>query len=276
MPENGQDAFSTASPVTQPWQDGPLRPAIGFARDLPEGDMVATHRHAYGQLLYSSDGVLRVATPGGTWVVPPDRAVWIPPMAEHEVLSLTPAGLRNIYVLPRAARAMPGECRVVEVSRLMRELIMSVIDLPRDYPEDGAAGRLVQVMLDQVADAPAVGLHLPMPEEQRLRAVADSLIADPADPRTLDDWARSAGASARTLARLFEAETGLTFGDWRRQLRLHAALTMLAAGEPVTSVALAVGYESPSAFIAMFRAAMGETPGAFAKRGPGTHARRKM
>lgn len=264
MPKYGHDTNSI--PTTRPWRDGPPRPAIGFSRDMAEGETIGSHRHDYGQLLYSAEGVMRVVTPAGTWLVPSNRAVWIPPAAEHEVSSVTPAKLRNVYVFPDLAPDMPGDCRVFDASRLMRELVMAVIDLPRDYAVDGPDGRVARVLLDQVQAAPVADLHLPMPGDRRLRTVVDALIAQPGDGRTLEDWATRAGASARTLARLFEAETGLSFGEWRRRLRLHAALARLAAGEQVTTVALDVGYDSPSAFIAMFRDAMGETPGAFLKR----------
>ncbi len=254
------DTADADVPVRRPWGEGPARPVLSLVRDIVRDEVINRHRHDFAQLLYASSGLMRVQTPVGAWTVPPHRAVWIPPNMVHQVFCVGAVAMRNIYVAPDAAADMPGDCRVIAVTGLLRELILAAVALPRDYRLEGAEGRLVSVLLDQIASAPAAGLHLPMPEDRRLRVVTDGLIADPADERPLAAWAREAGASARTLARLFQAETGLSFRAWRQQLRLHEALSRLAAGEPVTSVAYAVGYDSPSAFIAMFRRAMGATP----------------
>lgn len=246
--------------MRRPWADGPRRSVIGLARDLSPGEEVVRHRHDYAQLLFASTGLMRVWTPVGAWAVPPQRAVWIPAGLAHEVACVGDVAMRNIYVEQDAVGGLPGSCRVIAVPPLLRELILAAVALPRDYAVAGADGRLAQVLLDQIAASPEAPLHLPLPRDRRLRAVTDGLAADPSDGRDLAGWARTAGASARTLARLFVAETGLSFGAWRRQLRLHEALARLAAGASVTQVAYAVGYESPSAFIAMFRAETGATP----------------
>ncbi len=255
------DGKPADAPLRRPWRDGPDRPVVSVARDLVPDEIVGLHRHDYAQLLYASSGLMRVQTPVGAWVVPPQRAVWIPPGLAHQVGPIGAVAMRNIYVAPQPAAGVMAECRVISVSPLLRELILAVVALPRDYRLDSPDGRLMRVLLDQIAAARTTALHLPLPRDRRLRAVTDALIADPADRRGLEDWAKAAGASARTLARLFLAETGLSFRDWRRQLRLHEALARLAMGDSVTAVAYAVGYDSPSAFIAMFRRAMGETPG---------------
>jgi len=209
---------------------------------------------------------MRVRTPLGSWVVPPQRAVWIPSGVEHEVACLGDLAMRNVYVHSRAAPAARDACCVLSVSPLLRELVVSTADLAAPYGAAGEASRLVAVLLDQIAAAPSIELRLPIPRDRRLRYVTDALAADPADRRTLEDWAGAAGASARTLARLFQSETGLSFRAWRQQVRLHEALARLATGEPVTGVAYAVGYDSPSAFIAMFRHATGETPSRYVGR----------
>lgn len=266
--ETWPEFADTAAHLRRPWADGPARPVLWATRDTALDEEIDGHRHEHAQLLYASSGLMRVRTPVGAWVVPPQRAVWFPPGLMHAVTCVGPVSLRNIYVTASVDAPMASDCRVIAVSPLLRELILAVVALPRDYATDGSAGRLVGVLLDQIAAAPAAGLHLPLPRDRRLRVVTDALIADPADGLALDHWARRAGASARTLARIFHAETGLSFGAWRRQLRLHEALARLALGEDVTGVAFAVGYDSPSAFIAMFRAAMGSTPSRyFAKTG---------
>jgi AraC-like DNA-binding protein len=146
-------------------------------------------------------------------------------------------------------------------------LIARVVTLPPEYPETGAEARMVAVLADELAHLPAAPLDLPLPRDRRALAVADALIIDPADGREIGDWGRAVGASGRTLARLFQAETGLSFGRWRQQRRLLAALERLAAGEAVTAIALDLGYASPSAFIAMFRRTLGAPPTKYLKEG---------
>ncbi len=255
MSKNGQIHQDTAG---RPLPDS-QHPIVGYARDYPEGHVVAWHSHAPAQLLYAASGLLRVETDAGLWVVPPHRAVWIPAGMLHQVRIARAVEMRTLYVQAELP-GLSGECRVVAVSSLLRELIVTFAVLPPDYPPGGPVGRLAAVILDQLR-APAFDpLHLPLPRDPRLRRVAARLFADPSDRRPLRAWADTVGASARTLARLFEAETGMGFAAWRQQLRLHEALARLTAGEAVTGVAFAVGYDSPSAFIAMFRKALGASP----------------
>jgi AraC-like DNA-binding protein len=241
------------------------RPVVGFARDHRRGEVVDWHHHDHAQLVYAASGLMRVDTLRGVWVVPPQRAVWVPAGIEHRIRHITATEWRSLYVV-EGQPGLPDDLRVIAVSPLLRELIRTVTGLPADYPAEGPEARLIAVLLDLLRAPALPELHLPLPRDRRLQVVSESLLENPGDPRCLDDWARQAGASARTLARLFVAETGLGFQEWRRQLRLHAALARLAGGEPVTSVAYAVGYDSPSAFIAMFRKATGESPGHFLKR----------
>lgn len=256
----------TLAPSHQVRPRWPGRPVIAFWRDLDDGDVIERHVHDHAQFLYAISGVMRVRTPLGSWVVPPQRAVWIPSGIEHEVACLGDLAMRNVYIHSRAAPAARDACCVLSVSPLLRELVLSTVDLGAPFGATGEAARLVAVLLDQIAAAPSIELRLPIPRDRRLRYVTDALAADPADRRTLEDWARAAGASARTLARLFQSETGLSFRAWRQQVRLHEALARLATGEPVTGVAYAVGYDSPSAFIAMFRQVTGETPSRYVAR----------
>jgi AraC-like DNA-binding protein len=203
---------------------------------------------------------MTVTTADGAFVVPPQRAVWMPGGREHQIDARGPVAMRTIYVEPGAAPGLPKQVCVLHVTPLLRELILAAVKAPQPYEPESPESRLMAVILDEIRVLPVAPLALPMPRDQRLRRVTDTLRADPADGRGLETWAREAGASARTLARLFHAETGMSFGAWRQQMRLLRALEKLAAGEAVTTVALDLGYDSPSAFTAMFRRNLGAAP----------------
>jgi len=231
---------------------------VALSNDYPPGHRIAPHSHRRAQLIFASQGVMTVTTQAGAFVVPVQRAVWMPAGVIHRVESRGAYSMRTLLI--RDAAGLPDRVFVVTVAPLLRAVILALMDSPRDYPPDGPEARLAAVALDLIAALPVAPLHLPMPSDPRLRSLASRLVADPADNRSLEDWARDAAASARTLARLFSAETGMTFRAWRRQARLLRALEMMAAGQSITTVAFDVGYESPSAFTAMFRRALGVTP----------------
>lgn len=242
-------------------------PAAVVANDYPAGHLTDWHQHRRAQLVYAERGVMAVTTVAGVWVIPPERAVWVPPGTPHRVEMRTDVRMRSVFVRPRWAERLPPQPGVVAVAPLLRELIRTAAALPEDYPDDGPDARLMAVLLDRLQTLPTQPLHLPMPQAARLRPLVDALVEDPGDRRGLDDWAREAGASARTLARLFQRDCGMAFGAWRQQLRLLRALEWLALGRPVTQVALDLGYDSPSAFTAMFRRAMGMPPGRYVRAG---------
>lgn len=221
------------------------------------------HKHFRAQLVYASEGVLTVATAGGTWVVPPQQAVWVPAGTLHEVTTQGLASMRFLYLHPQAAAGLSPSCYVLAVSELLRALILRTLDFPKNYGPDGPEARIVEVILDELRASRPEPLHLPMPDDPRLKVITAALIEQPALDGTLGQWARRAGASERTLARLFLKETGMTFGAWRQRLRLLTAVARLGEGAPVTSVAYDLGYDSPSAFIAMFRKNLGRTPGRY-------------
>jgi AraC-like DNA-binding protein len=206
---------------------------------------------------------MTVQTDNGTWVVPSHRAVWIPAGVGHSILMSGHVSMRTLYIVPDLAQQMPDRCCVVVVGPLLRELILYATangPLRRDVPEHL---RLAAVLRDQLRVVPSAPLELPMPRDVRAAEVAERLRNEPADNSPVDAIARTAGASRRTLERIFRKETGMSFGEWRQQARLLYALRLLARGEPVTSTALEVGYESTSAFIAAFSKALGTTPGRY-------------
>jgi AraC-like DNA-binding protein len=239
------------------------RPIGAMAKDFPDGFFIAPHAHRRSQLIHASTGVMRVRTPQGAWVVPPHRAVWVPADVVHDVRMAGAVAMRTLYIVPDAVAALPRECCVVAVSPLLRELILRASAAPLLYDEAGPDGRIMALILDELRALPVLPLNLPMPQEARLAKICRAILDDPANPLTLHAWGRRVGASSRTMARLFLREAGMTFGRWRQQARLLEALSRLAQGQSVTTIALDLGYDSPSAFTFMFRRALGRTPSAY-------------
>lgn len=242
------------------------RPVFGHASALPNRAISKSHSHAWGQLSYAIQGVIEVSAPAAHYVAPPTFAVWIPAGMPHGVRCSGGATLRSLYVDPAAIPLPPSYCRVLEVTPLLRELISEFSKAPVEYDENGATGRLVKVLLDQLACAPNVALMLPWPTDQRLRTICEEMQANLESRLNLVDCARLLGLSERTISRLFLQQTGLTFRLWRQRLRLLCALPLLEQEDRVTDVAIACGYDSMSSFIAAFRDQMGITPGEYLSR----------
>lgn len=203
---------------------------------------------------------MSVMTRDGAFVVPPQRAVWLPGGLEHEVFYGMPVSLRTLYIEPDSHPDLPSQCRVIEVSDLLRSLILAAVELPAEYDVEGREGRIMALLLDEIAEMPTVPLHAPMPSDERLARICRAMFTDPESDQRLDDIASAVGVSRRTVTRLFRRETGMSFVAWRQHVRLLEAISRLALGRPVTSVALDIGYRSPSSFIAMFRRTFGVTP----------------
>lgn len=231
-----------------------------LAHDYPAGHVVPSHFHDRDQLVYASRGVMTVRTRDGTWVVPTHRAVWIPAEVPHTITMSGAVAMRTLYLKPHLARALPRDCCVVNISALLKELILHTCDLGALDRSSPRQGHLIHVIVNQLGDLRVVPLQLPNPSDPRALRVANLLQSNPGDRRTLRDLCRSAGASKRTLERLFQEDLGMTFGKWRQQLRLMQAMRLLAEGAKVTESALESGYSTPSAFISMFRKTLGTTP----------------
>lgn len=229
------------------------------------GDRIPAHTHGWGQLLYARSGLMTADTMQGTWVIPPHRAVWIPPHIEHEVRFLRKTNLNNLYLSSEAPVDLPAQCCMVGVSPLLRELIREASSFPVLYDETGGPGRLISVLLDQIGNMQLAPIHLPWPTDKQLQIITDHLRTRPSENLTLEQWANNIGASSRTLNRKFRQQTGMTFGEWRQQARLLSALVQLAENTPVSLVADHLGYASQSAFISMFRRATGQTPAQYFK-----------
>ena len=257
------------SELAAEWADPDLVPrpvlSIGAAADnTGQRHEIDFHSHRKGELLLLIRGVLTCEVEGGFWIVPPQGAMWIPGGIAHKV---TGTGEMEGYVVlidPAAAPNLPARCCSVSTTPLLRELVIRAATLPALYAEDGVDARLTTLLVDEIAAAPTGHLHLPMPADPRLRKIVDMITDDPADRGTTQSWARRAGLSERTMARLLAKETGMSFGRWRQQLQLMLAVKWLGTGSSVQQVAERLGYESSGNFVTMFRKAMGTTPGRYA------------
>ena len=229
---------------------------------MPGGTLYRWHVHEEHQLAWAASGVLTVLTEGATWVLPPTRALWIPATLPHETGATASATMRSVYVPVGLSPVNWTTPTPVAASPLLAELIGYLSgSLTQTQRAHGEA-----LLADLLQPVPVTTLDVPFPAGPLAAKIAEGLRANPADQRTLADWGRAVGASERTLARAFTAQTRMTFGRWRTLLRLQAALPMLAAGEPVGRVARQVGYETPSAFVAAFRRETGLTPAAYFAR----------
>lgn len=234
-----------------------------LAYEYKHGHHITRHAHRSHQLVYASAGAMTVRTDAGVFVVPPSRAVWVPAGVQHAIDISGPVSMRTLYVSPELWPRAPKPCRVLEVSPLLRALIVDVVaraGLDRKRARDA---RLIGVLLDLVREGSALALHIPTPKDPRAIRVAQRVQAEPGAQHPLSALSQGSGASPRTIERLFRAEVGISFGQWRRQVRLLHGLQRLAAGDKVTAAAFDAGYASVSAFISAFRQHFGETPGSY-------------
>lgn len=227
---------------------------------LSSGQWISPHSHTHHQLAWTRSGVLSVAVDDAYWVLPPTRALWLPAGVVHRTGATRDALLCSLYLNPVRCTLDWTEPTAVGVDGLLAHLIAY---LAREDLADDARLRAEAVVLDLLHPLPTLPIDVPLPVDERVRAVANTLLADPSDSRSLEAHARSIGVSRRTLTRLFVRDTGLSFDRWRTHMRLRAALSLLAEGRPVSQVAHTVGYATPSAFLAAFRRTVGTSPGRY-------------
>lgn len=262
------EKLTKLDPITLGFQINPDLPVIPLAMEVEKAGCAAPHAHPRGQIIYAERGVMRVICKSGIWIVPPSQAVWAPPDMEHEVYFPGQVSLRNLFVDPSTLSGMPKTCTVFKVSPLMRELISRAMQIGTAYLRGSPGWRLMQVLLDELRQAEPSPLHLPLARDPRIMRVIEALLKNPGDTRDLNAWGHVAGASPRTLARLFTSETGLTFGTWKKKLHLQQTIDRLSTGESVTCIAFDLGYQSLSAFIEMFRKSLGVSPGQYLRKLP--------
>ena len=245
------------------FDDADTRLVVARRGAQDEARVTAAHRHGRGQLFGADTGLVTVGTRHGQWVVPATHAVWVPPHEEHAMRSHGPFSGWSLYVAESACAALPAQARTLKTSALLRAAVDRAASWP-DAPLDETQTRLAGVVLDEIAASRDDGFGLPMPLDARLLRVTRQLAATPGDRRSLDEWAALAAVSPRTLSRRFVEETGFSFSQWRQRARLMRAVELLVADQAVTTVALDMGYEDVSAFIAAFRRMFGVTPARFA------------
>ncbi len=224
------------------------------------GHRIESHAHQWGQLIYAAQGVMRVTLQDTFWIVPPARAVWAPPGVHHEIHARGDYSMRTLYVAPEISDRLPQVGRALQVTPLLRELVLRIVKIGMLQDDQALHGGLVQVLLDELTHAQTLPASLILPQDRRALAVAERLQKDPSNRLELAQIADGCGASPRTLQRLFRDQTGLRFTEWRRRLRLMHAMELLSGGASVTVAGLEAGYESTSAFVAAFRREMGFTP----------------
>jgi AraC-like DNA-binding protein/quercetin dioxygenase-like cupin family protein len=236
------------------------RPVAAMTATYPNESTSTRHAHRRDQFILQITGVTAMMTERGHFVVPPGHGLWIPAGVVHQSRAWGEVEAQTIYVTPDRAREASDTCRLIRASSLVEALMDEAVRMPEIYDQTGRDGKLVEFLLTEIARMPEVTLHVQVPPDPRLAAICKAVLGDPSSALTLDDWADKCSLSRRTLTRLFRRETGQSFSAWRQRVRLLEALARLGAGEAVTCVALDVGYDSPSAFAAMFKRELGAAP----------------
>jgi AraC-like DNA-binding protein/mannose-6-phosphate isomerase-like protein (cupin superfamily) len=241
------------------YQNLPVAVAV-MQRHFPSNWTIPPHCHRRDQLLFAAVGTMRVRTETHSWLVPPQRAVYMPASVVHSVSIRAPLEMRTLYIEPESHPQLPNECVVITASPLLQELIKALLELPPVYDPDGRGGWLGRLILEEVCRGKALDLSIPMPTDPRLLRVCEAVIRDPGNQASLAAHCDIAGASERTLARLAQRQLGMSFSMWRQHVRFHYALEDLARGQAVAKVARDCGYASVSAFTAAFRKSLGHPP----------------
>lgn len=263
-PQSTKAAWNTVKVAKRP--PTLARPIQASVSEMPPMHRVSTHQHPWGQLAYASRGILKITIPNGSFIVPPQQAMWLPPGTPHEVSTRYGASFRSLYIADDWAQELPEQPQTLRVDNLLKELILTAAQWPQNYTLSATNTRLLQVLVDRIAGASRTPLYLPMPSDKRLKPIVNHLSSNPANNQTLIQWATEVGACSRTLNRLFNRETGMGFNQWRQQLRLLYSLELIENGHNITSVALDLGYDSSSAFITMFKKQLGQSPKQYVKQ----------
>jgi AraC-like DNA-binding protein len=236
------------------------RPVATLADSFDQGAVIPPHSHERAQLIFALQGTMTVQAAGGLWILPPSHALWVPPGVVHQIRMGGRVEMRTLYIQPQHAASGRHECQVLFVSPLLRELIVRAMELPALYDERGMEGRLMRLILDEIALLPPQPLGLRLPRDARLLRLCEHVLRELSTADSIGRLGASVGLSERSVIRLFPKETGLSFRRWHKQARLLKAFELFDHGQSVTRVALELGYSGPSAFAKMFRRTMGKAP----------------
>ena len=242
------------------------RAVSALASSYPRGHVIASHRHPRAQLIFAVEGAMSVRAAGSMWTVPATHALWMPAGVDHEIQMASAVEMRSLYLDPKRLRNSPSQCQVFFVTPLLRELIVAAMDVSPLYDERGRDGRLMQLIVDELARLVPRPLGLRMPADPRLARLCERVLEDLSSSASIAERAGQVGLSERSVIRLFPRETGLSFGRWQQQARLLRAFALFDQGASVTRVALELGYASPAAFTKMFRRLLGASPRALRER----------
>jgi AraC-like DNA-binding protein len=246
----------------------PTRAVVARPTSYPHRHRIPPHWHDRAQFIFAVEGTMTVRIPRRAWIVPPSRALWVPSHTVHEIQMFGIVEMRSLYVDNAAAAGMPSSCVVLNVTPLLRELVLRAVALPKSYDEQGDDGLVMRLLLAEIRRLPRCALDLPLPGSADLAQLCERILADLSRKRRAVEDAKEMSTSTRTLYRRFLKETGITFARWKQQARLLESIRRLAQGAPVTTVAMDLGYDSASAFSTMFRRALGIAPRAFVGPAP--------
>jgi AraC-like DNA-binding protein/mannose-6-phosphate isomerase-like protein (cupin superfamily) len=235
------------------------RPVISIAHDYPASFELERHHHVRNQLLHAEKGVVTVSTPHGAWTAPSERAVWIPAGVPHAVRMVGAVSTRSVLIASETLH-LGDRCRVVGVSPLLRQLLIAATGVEPEYDLAGRDGLVMDLLVAELARAPVIPLSAPFPQNPALAAKCHAFLERPSPHDSIDGWAEDLRLGRRAFTRAFRRETGMSFAEWRQQACVLVALPRLAAGEPVTAIALDLGYDSPAAFATMFKRLTGIPP----------------
>ncbi|MFJ3422050.1 helix-turn-helix transcriptional regulator [Streptomyces sp. NBC_00252] len=243
------------------------RAVLAIGTDYPHDHLLVRHEHRRAQVLYAATGVMRVETADGSWTIPTARAVLIPPMARHQV-TMTGVSTRSLYIEPAAVPWFPARCQAVDVSVLLRTLILEAVEMEPRYPEHSRDAAVATLILHELRNLTPLPLDVPLPSDPGLRGLCEAFLRKPDIHDPPARWCAVLNISERTLARLFRRDTGLSFSQWRQRACVLHSLRHLSTGTPVTRVATMLGYDNPAAYTAAFKKLLGRPPTAY--RSPGT------
>jgi AraC-like DNA-binding protein len=238
------------------------RAVLAIGTDYPADTLLTAHVHRRAQFLYGMSGLMEVETDDGAWVIPPFSGVWIPAGKRHQVL-MRGVSTRSLYIEPRISVRDTTQCLALVVSPMLHQLLLASAQVPALYHQEGRDGDLMRLILHELSAAQSLPLFAPLPQDKRLAELCRTFLTEPSITLPADTWANAMSCSPRTFSRIFRQQTGLSFGEWRQQACLMAAVMRLAAGISVTRIALELGYDSTSAFSTMFHRRMGRTPSSY-------------